>query len=421
MTPQSSHRSSKVGSATPAMTIAIGADHVGLALKESVKAHLKSLGHEVVDYGVSGSTPVDYTDVAVAVSRDVAAGRFARAILVCGTGIGMAMAANKVPGVRAAAASDPYSAERARKSNNAQVLCLGARVIGPSVADLLVDHWLASEFQGGDSARKVAKIDALDAAMRTPRRAAPRTPSDHLAASIMCADFRQLASQLADLRRGGVGRLHLDFGDGRFVPNLPLGVEIFGALPPRDDWARECHLMIEEPLPLIELFAPRADLLIFHLEAIGEPGQTIRTIREAGCQVGVAINPTTSAEAVFPLLNEVDEVVIMAVEPGFAGGRYVASVVDKVAAVRARIDRLGRPVPIEIDGAVGPDTIPALARAGAERFVGGTTGLFRDGDLEQHARDLIEIIERALGTPRTVPPTTRAHSIAGRSGEGRST
>lgn len=144
------------------MRIAIGADHLGFPLKESIKEHLETHGHEVVDYGVHDTVPVDYPDVAGEVARDVASGKFDRAILICGTGIGMAIAANKVPGVRAAPVSDPYSAERARKSNNAQVLCLGARVVGPAVAEILVDHWLASEFQGGGSARKVAKIDALD-------------------------------------------------------------------------------------------------------------------------------------------------------------------------------------------------------------------------------------------------------------------
>ena len=145
------------------MKIAVGADHLGLPLKDSVKRHLEEGGHEVVDYGVNETTPVDYPDVAIVVARAVADGTFERAILVCGTGIGMAITANKVPGVRAANVSDPYSAERARKSNNAQVLCLGARVVAPEMASILVDHWLASEFQGGDSARKVAKIDALDA------------------------------------------------------------------------------------------------------------------------------------------------------------------------------------------------------------------------------------------------------------------
>jgi ribose 5-phosphate isomerase B len=144
------------------MKIAVGADHLGFPLKESVKAHLESLGHEVTDFGVTDAQEVDYPDVAVEVARAVADGSYGRAILVCGTGIGMSITANKVPGVRAANVADPYSAERARKSNDAQVLCLGARVVAPQVASIIVDHWLASEFQGGDSARKVAKMNALD-------------------------------------------------------------------------------------------------------------------------------------------------------------------------------------------------------------------------------------------------------------------
>jgi ribose 5-phosphate isomerase B len=144
------------------MKIAVGADHLGFPLKESIKAHLESLGHEVTDFGVADAQEIDYPDVAVDVARSVADGSYSRAILVCGTGIGMSITANKVPGVRAANVADPYSAERARKSNDAQVLCLGARVVAPHVATIIVDHWLASEFQGGDSARKVAKMNALD-------------------------------------------------------------------------------------------------------------------------------------------------------------------------------------------------------------------------------------------------------------------
>lgn len=145
------------------MKIAVGADDIGYPLKEAICLHLQALGHEVIDFGVHDTAAVDYPDVAVAVARQVAAGIYERAILVCGTGIGMAIAANKIAGVRAASVSDPYSAERARKSNNAQVLCLGSRVVAPHVATIIVDHWLASEFQGGASARKVAKIDVLDA------------------------------------------------------------------------------------------------------------------------------------------------------------------------------------------------------------------------------------------------------------------
>ena len=138
--------------------IALGSDDAGYPLKESIKAYLEARGRTVVDYGCHSPDPVDYPDVALEVAHRVADGQHDRAILVCGTGIGMAIAANKVPGVYAAVAHDPYSAAKARTSNNAQVLTMGARVIAPELAQTLVGIWLASEFGGGASARKVGKI-----------------------------------------------------------------------------------------------------------------------------------------------------------------------------------------------------------------------------------------------------------------------
>jgi ribose 5-phosphate isomerase B len=143
--------------------VALGADEAGFALKELLKAHLQSKGVTVDDFGCYSANPVDYPDVAERVARSVAAGAHSRAILICGTGIGMAITANKIPGVRAAQAHDTYSAERARKSNDAQVLALGARVLGPELAKAIVDVWMLSEFAGGASARKVDKINAIDA------------------------------------------------------------------------------------------------------------------------------------------------------------------------------------------------------------------------------------------------------------------
>jgi ribose 5-phosphate isomerase B len=142
--------------------VALGADHFGFELKEFIKRHLIEQGNEVEDYGCHDESEVDYPDIAASVARAVARGAEERAVLVCGTGIGMAITANKVPGVYAAVVSDPYSAERARKSNNAQVLCLGSKVVGTELAGILVDHWLASEFAGGRSERKVDKIRELE-------------------------------------------------------------------------------------------------------------------------------------------------------------------------------------------------------------------------------------------------------------------
>jgi ribose 5-phosphate isomerase B len=140
------------------LSIAIGCDEAGFYLKEKIKKHLKSLGLDCEDYGVYDITPVLYPDIAIKVAEAIADGKHERGILICGTGIGMAITANKVPGIRAAVCHDPYSAERARKSNDAQILAFGARIIGEELAKSLIATWLSSEFQGGGSTQKVQRI-----------------------------------------------------------------------------------------------------------------------------------------------------------------------------------------------------------------------------------------------------------------------
>jgi len=140
------------------MAIAIGCDEAAYDLKETLKKQMQALGHEVVDYGTHEGKPVLYPDIAFAVAEDIASGKHQRGVLLCGTGIGMAISANKVPGVRAAQAHDTYSAERARKSNDAQIITMGARVVGPELAKSILAAWLASEYEGGRSAPKVDRI-----------------------------------------------------------------------------------------------------------------------------------------------------------------------------------------------------------------------------------------------------------------------
>jgi ribose 5-phosphate isomerase B len=149
--------------------IIIGADHFGLPLKQKISEYLGLLGYEVEDMGVREDEPVDYPDIGTAVAELVAAKGYDRGILVCGTGAGMAIVANKVPGVRAVCVQDPYTAERARASNNAQIITFGSQITGIEVAKKLLDIWLKSEFQGGRSAPKVKKIDELDQKYRLRR------------------------------------------------------------------------------------------------------------------------------------------------------------------------------------------------------------------------------------------------------------
>jgi ribose 5-phosphate isomerase B len=145
--------------------IAIGADEAGFDLKEIISAHLASRGLEVDDFGVHSHEPVLYPDIALAVAQSVAAGKHEQAILICGTGIGVCITANKVPGIRAAVCHDSYSAQRARKSNDCQIMTLGARVVGEELAKNLVDIFLDSDFEAARSGAKVDRISEIEREM----------------------------------------------------------------------------------------------------------------------------------------------------------------------------------------------------------------------------------------------------------------
>jgi ribose 5-phosphate isomerase B len=144
------------------MKIALGADHAGFELKEKVKQHLESNGFEVQDEGTRSTDSVDYPDFARAVGEDVVARRADRGILVCGSGIGMAIAANKVPGIRAANVSSENEAQLSRQHNDANVLAIGSRILGDVAAMAIVDIWLKTEFAGGRHQRRVEKIAEIE-------------------------------------------------------------------------------------------------------------------------------------------------------------------------------------------------------------------------------------------------------------------
>ena len=144
------------------MKLIVGSDEAAYDFKEKIKEYLTSEGYEIIDKGTYDNRPVLYPDIAVKVAQAVAEGEADRGILMCGTGIGMSISANKVPGIRAAVCHDCYSAERARKSNNAQILCMGARVIGLELAKQLADIWLSCEFSAGRSQPKVDRIAYYD-------------------------------------------------------------------------------------------------------------------------------------------------------------------------------------------------------------------------------------------------------------------
>ncbi len=148
------------------MKLCIGADHAGFELKETIRGHLAAQGLLVEDCGTSSPEPVDYPDIGAKVGREISAGRCDQGILICGAGIGMAMVANKFPGVRAGVAPDVYSAKMSRAHNDANVLVLAARIVDADAAKEIVDAWLSTEFEGGRHARRVRKISEIEENLR---------------------------------------------------------------------------------------------------------------------------------------------------------------------------------------------------------------------------------------------------------------
>lgn len=144
------------------MRIAIGSDHGGYPLKELIKEHLENKGLEIKDFGTDSEASCDYPEFAQAVGEAVAAGEYDRGIVVCGTGIGISIAANKIPGIRCALVGDCFSAKATRQHNDANVLALGARVVGPGLALEIVDIWLGTEFEGGRHQKRIEKINNIE-------------------------------------------------------------------------------------------------------------------------------------------------------------------------------------------------------------------------------------------------------------------
>ncbi|ABW20104.1 ribose 5-phosphate isomerase B [Alkaliphilus oremlandii] len=144
------------------MKIAIGSDHGGYGLKELIRKHLQEKGFDIKDFGTDSTASVDYPDFAKAVGEAVVAGEFQRGILICGTGIGISIAANKIPGVRCALVGDCFSAKATRQHNDANILALGERVVGPGLALEIVDIWLSAEFEGGRHQGRVDKIADIE-------------------------------------------------------------------------------------------------------------------------------------------------------------------------------------------------------------------------------------------------------------------
>ncbi len=222
-----------------------------------------------------------------------------------------------------------------------------------------------------------------------------RAPSHRIAPSLLSADFARLGEEVRDVIAAGADLLHFDVMDNHYVPNLTVGPLVCEAIKPHCNVPIDVHLMVKPVDRIIPDFAKAgAAIISFHPEASEHVDRTLGLIRDQGCKAGLVFNPATPLGYLDHVMDKVDLVLIMSVNPGFGGQSFIDSALGKIAQVRRRIDESGRDIWLEVDGGVKADNIEKIARAGADTFVAGSA-VFGEKDRKAAIARMREALKRA--------------------------